>query len=329
MEKKIFNINVNADSSGYRIDKFLHSQLKKISRTRLQHLIFDGHVKLNNRVINEASKKIKKQDKIEINFPSPKETHIKPQKMFLNILYEDSDIIVINKSHGVVVHPGAGNQERTIVNGLLFHCKNKLSSVGGKLRPGIVHRIDKDTSGVIVVAKNDAAHINLSEQFSNHTIKRTYEAIVWGSLKPSSGIINENISRSVKNRQLMTVRKDKNKGKKAITNYKTLKIFENVNLPKISFIECKLETGRTHQIRVHMNFKGNPILGDKSYGKTKKKFKKINPNIEKKINNFNRQALHAKSLGFFHPKTEKEIFFEAARPKDFEELIKSLKKASI
>ena len=249
--------------------------------------------------------------------------------MSLNILYEDNDIIVINKSHGVVVHPGAGNQERTIVNGLLFHCKNKLSSVGGKLRPGIVHRIDKDTSGVIVVAKNDAAHINLSEQFSNHTIKRTYEAIVWGSLKPSSGIINENISRSVKNRQLMTVRKDKNKGKKAITNYKTLKIFENVNLPKISFIECKLETGRTHQIRVHMNFKGNPILGDKSYGKTKKKFKKINPNIEKKINNFNRQALHAKSLGFFHPKTEKEIFFEAARPKDFEELIKSLKKASI
>ena len=165
MEKKIFNINVNADSSGYRIDKFLHSQLKKISRTRLQHLIFDGHVKLNNRVINEASKKIKKQDKIEINFPSPKETHIKPQKMSLNILYEDNDIIVINKSHGVVVHPGAGNQERTIVNGLLFHCKNKLSSVGGKLRPGIVHRIDKDTSGVIVVAKNDAAHINLSEQF--------------------------------------------------------------------------------------------------------------------------------------------------------------------
>jgi 23S rRNA pseudouridine1911/1915/1917 synthase len=209
----------------------------------------------------------------------------------------------------------------------LFKYQNNLSSVGGKLRPGIVHRIDKDTSGVIVVAKNDNAHINLSKQFSDHTIKRTYEALVWGSLKPQSGKINERISRSVKNRQLMAVRKEK--GKKAITNYKTLEIFQNLNLPKVSLIECRLETGRTHQIRVHMNFKGNPILGDKSYGKSKRKFKKINANIEKKINNFNRQALHAKSLGFVHPKTGKEIFFEAERPKDFDTLIKSLKKASI
>jgi 23S rRNA pseudouridine1911/1915/1917 synthase len=150
---------------------------------------------------------------------------------------------------------------------------------------------------------------------------------VWGALKPQSGRINERISRSVKNRQLMTVRKEK--GKIAITNYKTLKIFQNLNLPKISFIECQLETGRTHQIRVHMNFKGNPILGDKSYGKTKKKFKKIDLNLEKKINNFNRQALHAKSLTFIHPKTKKELFFEAKRPNDFETLIKNLKKASV
>jgi len=181
-----------------------------------------------------------------------------------------------------VVHPGAGNYEKTIVNGLLYKYRDNLSSVGGKLRPGIVHRIDKDTSGVIVVAKNDTAHINLSQQFSNHTIKRTYEALVWGSLKPQSGKIREKISRSVKNRQLMAVRKEK--GKIAITNYKTLKIFQNSNLPKISLVECNLETGRTHQIRVHMNFKGNSILGDKSYGKSKKKFKKIDPSIEKKIN---------------------------------------------
>ena len=327
MEKKIFNISVPKDSHKDRIDKFLQSRLNELSRTRLQNLIRNGHVKLNNVTINEVSKKIKNEDKIEVDFPRPKETLIKPNKIHLDILYDDNDLIIINKSPGMVVHPGAGNYEKTIVNGLLFKYQNNLSSVGGKLRPGIVHRIDKDTSGVIVVAKNDNAHIDLSKQFSNHKINRTYEALVWGSLKPQSGKINERISRSVKNRQLMAVRKEK--GKIAITNYKTLEIFQNFNLPKISLIECRLETGRTHQIRVHMNFKGNPILGDKSYGKSKKKFKNIDINIEKKINDFNRQALHAKNLGFIHPTTKKEISFEAKRPKDFDTLIKSLKKASI
>ena len=327
MKKNIFNTIVPLNFHGNRIDKFLQSQLKDLSRTKIQTLIRDGQVKLNNTIIINSSKKIKTEDQVKVNFPPPKETLIKPNKIPLDILYDDNDIVVINKSPGVVVHPGAGNYEKTIVNGLLFKYQNNLSSVGGKLRPGIVHRIDKDTSGVIVVAKNDNAHINLSKQFSDHTIKRTYEALVWGSLKPQSGKINERISRSVKNRQLMAVRKEK--GKKAITNYKTLEIFQNLNLPKVSLIECRLETGRTHQIRVHMNFKGNPILGDKSYGKSKRKFKKINANIEKKINNFNRQALHAKSLGFVHPKTGKEVFFEAERPKDFDTLIKSLKKASI
>jgi len=327
MKKDIFNITVPLNSHGYRIDKFLQSQINELSRTRLQALIHDGQVKINNIIINSASKKVKKEDKIKVNFPPPKETLIKPNKIPLDILYDDDDIIIINKSPGVVIHPGAGNYENTIVNGLLFKYKNNLSSIGGKLRPGIVHRIDKDTSGVIVVAKNDNAHINLSKQFSDHSIKRIYEALIWGSLKPQNGKISEKISRSVKNRQLMAVRKEK--GKISITNYKTLKIFQNLNLPKISLIECQLETGRTHQIRVHMNFKGNSILGDKSYGKSKKKFKKIDPNIEKKINNFNRQALHAKSLGFIHPTTKKEIFFEAKRPKDFDRLIKSLKKASV
>ena len=280
MEKKIFNINVPIDSHRDRIDKFLQSQLNELSRTRLQNLIRDGYVKLNNTIIHEVSKKIKKEDKIEVNFPQPKETLIKPNKIPLDILYDDDDLIIINKSPGLVIHPGAGNYEKTVVNGLLFKYQNNLSSVGGKLRPGIVHRIDKDTSGVIVVAKNDNSHINLSKQFSNHTIKSIYEALVWGSLKPKNGKINEKISRSVKNRQLMAVRKEK--GKIAITNYRTLEIFQNSNLPKISLIECKLETGRTHQIRVHMNFKGNPILGDKSYGRSKKNFKNINIDIEKK-----------------------------------------------
>ena len=326
MKKDIFNITVPLNSHGNRIDKFLQSQINELSRTRLQALIRDGQVKINNIIINSTSKKIKEEDQIKVNFPPPKETIIKPNKIPLDILYDDDDIIVINKSSGVVVHPGAGNYNNTIVNGLLFKYKNNLSSIGGKLRPGIVHRIDKDTSGVIKKEKNDNAHINLSKQFSNHSIKRIYEALIWGSLKPQNGKISEKISRSVKNRQLMAVRKKK--GKIAITNYKTIKIFQNLNLPKISLIECQLETGRTHQIRVHMNFKGNPILGDKSYGKSKKKFKRIDPNIEKKINSFDRQALHAKSLGFIHPRTEKEIFFEAKRPEDFATLIKNLTKAS-
>jgi len=327
MTKDIFNITVPLNSHGYRVDKFLQSQINELSRTRLQALIREGQVKINNIIIKNTSKKIKEKDQIKVNFPPAKETLIKPNKIPLNILHNDDDIIVINKSPGVVVHPGAGNYDATIVNGLLFKYKNNLSSIGGKLRPGIVHRIDKDTSGVIVVAKNDNAHINLSKQFSAHSIKRVYEALIWGSLKPQSGKISEKISRSVRNRQLMAVRKEK--GKIAITNYKTLKVFQNSNLPRISLIECQLETGRTHQIRVHMNFKGNPILGDRSYGRTKKKFKKIEPSLEKKINNFNRQALHAKSLGFIHPKTKKEVFFEATRPNDFETLIKKLKKASI
>ena len=327
MEKKTFNIIVPKNYQVSRIDKFLQIHLKEFSRTKIQSLINDGQVELNNTTIISSSKKIKEKDQIKVTFPVAKETTIVPSKIPLDILYEDDDILIINKSPGVVVHPGAGNYDKTIVNGLLFKYKNNLSNIGGKLRPGIVHRIDKDTSGAIVVAKNDNAHVYLSKQFSNHTISRVYEALIWGSLKPQNGKINEKISRSIKNRQLMTVRKEK--GKMAITNYKTLKVFQNFNLPKISLIECKLETGRTHQIRVHMNFKGNPILGDESYGKSKRKYKKIDSNVEKKINNFNRQALHAKSLGFIHPSTKKEIFFEAKRPEDFDTLIKSLKKASV
>ena len=327
MKKNIFNKKVTFDFDGTRIDKFLQYALNEFSRTKIQTLIKENQVQVNNTIVNNSSKKIKFEDRVEINIPAPKETHLKANNIPLDILYDDDDLIIINKSPGVVVHPGAGNYEKTIVNGLLFRFKNNLSGIGGKLRPGIVHRIDKDTSGIIVVAKNDNAHIKLSEQFSKHTIIRKYEALVWGSLKPQSGIINERISRSFRNRQLMAVRKEK--GKIAITKYKTIKIFQNTNVPKISHIECQLETGRTHQIRVHMNFKGNSIIGDKSYGKIKRKFKKIDKNVEKKLNDFNRQALHAKSLGFNHPVTGKDLFFESKRPKDFEDLIKTLKKSSV
>ena len=327
MKKNTFNTIVPLNYNAYRIDKFLQSQINELSTTKLQSLIQDGQVAVNNKIIYNSAKKIYNNDRIEINFPPTKEILIKANNINLDILYEDDDLVIINKHPGIVVHPGAGNYEKTIVNGLIYKYQINLSSIAVKFTPGIVHRIDKDTSGVIVVAKNDYAHANLSQQFSNHTIKRVYEALVWGSLKPQNGKIKEKISRSFKNRQLMMVRKEK--GKLAITNYKTLKIFHNTNLPKISHIECQLETGRTHQIRVHMNFKGNPILGDKSYGKSKKKYKNINAEIEKKIINFKRQALHARSLGFIHPRTKKEIFFKAKRPEDFDSLIKSLKKASV
>ena len=327
MKKNTFNTIVTSDFHQYRIDKFLDSQLKDLSRTRIQNLIKNAEIKLNNTVLINPSKRVKEKDLVEVNFPQPKETHIKPNKVNLNIIFEDEDVIIINKNPGVVVHPGAGNYEKTIVNGLLYKYKKNLSSIGGKLRPGIVHRIDKDTSGLIVVAKNDLSHVNLSKQFHDHSIKRVYEVLVWGSLKPKSGKIIGKIARSKKNRQLMAV--TKNKGKEAITNYKTIRVFQNTNLPKISLVECILETGRTHQIRVHMNFNGTPVLGDKSYGKNSKKFKKINKSFEKKLDSFKRQALHAKFLGFIHPTSRKEINFEAERPLDFDNLVKTLENASL
>jgi len=314
-------------SKNTRVDIFLQSEMKNLSRTRIKNIINEGHLKINDIITKEPSKKIKEKDKVEINIPIPKKSSILSQKIKIDILYDDDDLVLINKPSGLVVHPGAGNNEGTLVNGLLYLYKNELSSVGGKLRPGIVHRIDKDTSGVIVIAKNDNAHINLSKQFSDHSIKRKYETLIWGSLRPLNGKITKPISRSKKNRQLMTVNNPK--GKEAITNYKTIKVYQNKDVPKISHVECELETGRTHQIRVHMAYKGNPIIGDKSYGKSKKKFKKINFNLEKIITKFNRQALHAKSLGFVHPRTGQKVFFESPRPKDFDELLKVLIKSSV
>ena len=324
MEKKIFNINVPIDSHRDRIDKFLQSQLNELSRTRLQNLIRNGHVKLNNATINEVSKKIKNEDKIEVNFPQPKETLIKPNKIPLDILYDDDDLIIINKPPGIVIHPGAGNYEKTIVNGLLFKYKNNLSSIGGRLRPGIVHRIDKDTSGLVVIAKNNNAHESLSMQFNKHTITRVYQLLVWGKLRPQSGCIKTLIKRSSKNRQLMEA--SQFKGKIAVTNYKTLEVFENEKIPTLSLIECRLETGRTHQIRVHMSYKGNNILGDKKYRKKFKKFKNIDADLERTILKLNRQFLHAKTLGFTHPVNGKVIEFSSFLPQELENILKMLRK---
>ncbi len=241
-------------------------------------------------------------------------------------MFEDKDFLIINKPKGMVVHPGAGNYKNTLVNALIYKYKKELSDINGSLRPGIVHRIDKETSGLLVVAKNNLSHSNLGKQFSNHSIKRKYQCLAWGVIRPLNGCIETLISRNKKNRQLMTV-SDIN-GKKAITNYKTIKVFNIVDIPKISLIECELKTGRTHQIRVHLKYKGTSLLGDKQYGKRNIKFKKINKEFFNKLSNLNGQALHAQTLGFIHPTKKKWVSFKSKLPTDFKKTLDLLNNLS-
>jgi len=238
-------------------------------------------------------------------------------------VYEDKDLIIVNKPAGIVVLPGAGNYDNTIVNALVNYDKNSLSNIGDELRPGIVHRIDKNTSGLVVIAKNNQTHENLSKQFSEHTITRTYQALIWGKVRPPSGRIDTYITRSSKNRQLMEV--SRSKGKRAITNYDTIEIFENDKTPTLSLVECKLETGRTHQIRVHMTHMGNSIVGDEKYKKKYKKIKNIDLSLISLITKLNRQFLHAKTLGFIHPKTNEKMVFSSILPKELNNLLKMLR----
>ena len=312
--------------AGNRLDIILVKLLPSLSRSNLKKIIELKQVKINNSIVESPSKKLKENDNIEVSLIPHDEIKILPANIKLNIVFEDKDILVINKPAGMVVHPGAGNHNNTLVNALIYKYKKKLSNVNGITRPGIVHRIDKETSGLLVVAKNNNAHSNLGKQFSDHTIKRTYQALSWGILRPLSGRIETLIGRSRKNRQLMSVTEVS--GKKAVTNYETVKVFEIKDIPKISFIECKLETGRTHQIRVHMAYKGCSLLGDQQYGKKNLKFKKINENFENKLKILNRQALHAKSLGFIHPVTKKFMSFESKLPQDFKKILDLLNKLS-
>tara|TARA_B100002019_G_scaffold289672_1_gene305753 strand:- start:372 stop:1352 length:981 start_codon:yes stop_codon:yes gene_type:complete len=322
MEKKI-NLIAKENDKNTRIDVFINKNENLISRTRIKNLILDKKLKLNNKVMSNPSKKISFGDTIELIIPEPKKVSLKPYRYKLDIMYEDEDLLVINKPAGIVIHPGAGNFDKTIVNALMYYDKKSLSSIGDELRPGIVHRIDKNTSGLIVIAKNNITHENLSIQFRNHTVKRIYQLLIWGKLRPPKGKIETLITRSSKNRQMMEV--SKTKGKNAITNYKTLRIFENKNTPTLSLIECILETGRTHQIRVHMNYLGNSIVGDNKYKKKFKKVKNINPLLEEKIINLNRQFLHAKTIGFLHPKKNKEMIFNSNLPKELEIILKMLR----
>ena len=324
--KNIINLIVENQESGQRVDQFISNKEKELSRTRIKNLILNKKLKINGRTLKNPSKKVCTNDFISLEIPKPKKASLKPFKYKLDIVYEDEDLIVINKPAGIIMHPGAGNFDNTIVNALINYDKNSLSNIGDELRPGIVHRIDKNTSGLVVVAKNNQAHEHLSKQFNKHSIKRIYQLLIWGKIRPSKGKVETLITRSSKNRQMMEV--SNTKGKKAITNYETLQIFDNDRTPTLSLLNCKLETGRTHQLRVHMNYLGNSIVGDDKYKKKFKKIKNIDPTLKEKLINLNRQFLHAKILGFIHPKKKEEMIFNSILPQELEIILEILRNTS-
>lgn len=296
-------IHINAENAGKRIDTYL-SVNTELSRTNIQRLIENEKIQVNGRKV-KVSYKVQNDDKITIEEEKPKEISLEAQNIPINVLYEDNDIIVVNKPKGMVVHPANGNLDGTLVNAIMAICKDSLSGIGGEIRPGIVHRLDKDTSGVIVIAKNDKAHINLSEQIKNHEVEKIYIALVKGFVKENEATINMPIGRSTKDRKKMAVNKN---GKNAITHFKVIERFD-----KYTLLEVKIETGRTHQIRVHLTEIGYPIVGDTVYSNGKNKW-----NIEG-------QCLHAKSLKFKHPTTGKEMFIEAPLPDYFRKVIEGLR----
>lgn len=295
--------------SKLRIDKYISEQLEDISRSYIQKLLKDGLVFVNNSAC-KANYQVKENDIISFSVPENTEPEIEPEDISLDIIYEDSDIIVVNKPKGMVVHPAAGHTCGTLVNALMHHCKD-LSGINGVLRPGIVHRIDKDTTGVLVACKNDFAHKALAEQLKAHSINRVYSAIVQGTFKESEGTVRGAIGRKPSDRKLMAI--NERNGKNAVTHYKVIETLRNS-----SYIECRLETGRTHQIRVHMASIHHPVLGDEIYG---------GKNAAYKLNGefLQGQTLHARILGFIHPRTNEYMEFEAPLPDYFVELLDKLK----
>ncbi len=296
---------VKAEEAGKRIDAYLSSKNEDISRVAIQRLIEEEKILVNGKK-TKASYKVQENDKITQQEEKPQEINLKAQDIPIEIIYEDDDIIVVNKPKGLVVHPANGNPDGTLVNAIMAICKDSLSGIGGEIRPGIVHRLDKDTSGILVVAKNDKAHINMSEQIKNHTVQKTYIALVRGIVKENEATINMPIGRSTKDRKKMAVTKN---GKEAITHFKVIKRYPNENC---TLLEVKIETGRTHQIRVHLSQIGYPVIGDTTYSSGRNKW------------GVQGQCLHAKSLEFKHPITQKEMFLEAELPEYLQKIIKEL-----
>ena len=309
--------SVDAERAGTRLDRFIADAIPELSRMRVKALIQEGEVTANGKQITDASWKIREGQAFEINVPPAAEPAPQGQDIPLNVVYEDDYLIIIDKPAGMVVHPAAGNEDGTLVNALIHHCGDSLSGIGGVKRPGIVHRIDKDTSGLMVVAKTDAAHSGLADQFADHSLERAYLAIVRRRPYPAEATIDEAIGRSPRNRKKMAV--VGRGGKHAVTHFKTLQRLGDA----ASLVECRLETGRTHQIRVHMTHIGHPLIGDPVYGRSQRS-KSLAPEVREAISNFSRQALHAYVIGFIHPVTEEPIRFESPVPADMAALIKVL-----
>ena len=296
-----------ADDNEDRIDVFLSNVYKDASRTYLQKLIKEGNICVNGKTVSKSSYKLKEDDEIELNVPEPLPLEILTEDIPIDIIYEDDDFMIVNKPKGMVVHPAPGHLTGTLVNAVLFHCKDKLSGINGILRPGIVHRIDKDTSGSLIICKNDSAHRFIAEQLKEHSITRIYQGIVTGHLKDDEGTVDVFIDRDKNDRKKMSVC-DKLHGKHAVTHYKVLESFDGYDL-----VEFILETGRTHQIRVAMKYLNHPLLGDYTYGAASNKF-----GIEG-------QVLHAKTIGFIHPTTKEYVEFEAPLNNEFVELLNKLR----
>jgi len=321
----ILESRVAAEQAGMRLDRFLATAFPEFSRSRLEGLIDAGAVTLGEKTIRDANRRVKPDEAYALAVPAARPARPQGQDIPLSIVYEDKDLIVIDKPAGLVVHPAAGNPDGTLVNALIAHCGEELIGIGGEARPGIVHRLDKDTSGLLVAAKNERAMKSLAKQFANHTIERAYHAVVWGSPRAGSGIIEGDIGRSPFDRKRMAVLRGG--GKAARTRYRLVETF-GAERPFASLIECRLETGRTHQIRVHLTHIGHPLIGDPSYGRARQAPR---PKTEAEAlaftaaAEFPRQALHAWLLGFQHPSLHETVRFESAWPADFSALVNALR----
>jgi len=319
------------DHAGWRLDRFLAAALPDFSRSRLQQLLEEAAVSLapqgqQSRTIKDANHRVKPGETYTVVIPPTLPAIPQGQDIPLTVVYEDKDLIVINKPPGLVVHPAAGNPDGTLVNALIAHCGPGVLRIGGEERPGIVHRLDKDTSGLLVAAKTERAMASLAKQFANHTIERAYNAVVWGAPRDATGLIESQIGRSPFDRKRMAVLRTG--GKRAATRYKVIEKFGPGERPLASLIECRLETGRTHQIRVHLTHLGHPLIGDAQYGRVRRAPKPRNVeefNLYSVVEHFPRQALHAFVLGFQHPSLHKTLRFEAPWPADFAELVGALR----
>jgi len=307
------DVRLSPAHAGWRLDRALADAVPTLSRERLKALIRSGAVEAEGKALRDPATKVRGEESLRVAVPEPSPAHNAPQDIPLKVAFEDEHLLVIDKRAGLVVHPAAGNLDGTLVNALLHHCGGSLSGIGGVARPGIVHRIDKDTSGLIVVAKTDVAHEGLARQFAAHSIDRRYLAIVSGVPKANEGTVDAPLARSATNRKKIAIVEGK-RGKRAVTHWRRLNVLNDAAL-----VECRLETGRTHQVRVHMASIGHPLLGDPVYGRSGKTHGKILKELE-----FHRQALHAAELGFTHPVSKHRLSFSSPMPPDMQELFNAL-----